>query len=287
MNGIIQQIYYKNIRILDWISRAVIYFREENYDAAIEAVAEVTQDITDVADAIEKNRDYFELVSIESIAQMLEGILNAKHAQDFVLLADLLELQMDSFLCNVQAYIMKKEDLFIFDEALYLKQIRKLKQKIENRTELLNGFDEEIQPVKLLEEGYRIELTSCGLMTVVKKDNTGIAHYLHTNHKISQEAFLLARSWIRPEVDTYYVAGLGLGYHVLALHELVPDASIKILEKDKNIIKLCCAFSNIEELIAHPNITFIYDEQESTFKKIQSKQKNNEKLCIHYPSYGR
>ena len=285
MNEIISNVFHKNIHILDWISKAVIYFREGRYDDAIEAVAEVSEDITQVADVIEKNREYFDLVSVDSIAEMLEGILNAKHSQDFVLLADLLELQMESFLCNVQSYIMKKEDLFFFDESRYLRQIGKLKAKIENNKQFLLDFSEEINPAQLLEDGYRIELTSCGLMTVVKRDHMGIAHYLHTNHKISQEAFLLARSFIRPEVDTYVVAGLGLGYHVLELNQLVPKAKIKIMESDMNIIKLCCAFSNIEKLLDNPNITFRYDYEGNELELDRVRKTENEALCIHYPSY--
>ena len=50
---------------------------------------------------------------------MLEGILEAGHHMDYVLLADLLELQLSTLLCNVQELIMKKEDLSFILHCLF------------------------------------------------------------------------------------------------------------------------------------------------------------------------
>lgn len=287
MESGISSVFHKNIRILDWIDRAILYTREGNYMAAMEAVAEVTDDITAVADAIMKDHEYFSLVSVESIAEMLEGIVNAKQDQDYVLLADLLQLQLESFLCNVQNYIMEKEDLYLFEEAVYYHQLAILHDHLYDSSLFDQDFNEELNASKLLEEGYRIEFSSCGLMTLAAKDLSGTAHYLHTNHKISEEAFLLARSWKKENVNRYVVSGLGLGYHVLTLHELAPDALIEVYERDMNIIKLCCAFSKIEELLESGKVTVYYDKDGSGFAKRQTAIAADESVCIHYPSYLR
>jgi hypothetical protein len=283
----ISAVFHKNIRIMDGIGKAIIATREGDYETTVLSVGEVSEDITFVADTIMKNREYFELVSVESVAEMLEGILQAKHDQDFILLADLLELQMESFICNVQNLIMNKEDLFLYEESVYHKQIDLLKAKLSNSVEFALDYTEELNPTALLEKGYRVEFTSCGLMTLVATDDQNIARYLHTNHKISQEAYILARSWIQSQGSTYCVYGMGLGYHVQQLAKLVPNARIEVYEADMSILKLCCAFSDIEELLVNPNITFIYDPKYEAWSHRMESLPNDTKACIHYPSYRR
>lgn len=287
MKDSISAVFHKNIRIMDGIGKAILATREGDYETTVVSVAEVSEDITFVADNIMKNREYFELVSVESVAEMLEGILQAKHDQDFILLADLLELQMESFICNVQNFIMNKEDLFLYEESVYQKQIELLKSKMSNSVDFVLDYTDELNPTTLLEQGYRVEFTSCGLMTLVATDKQNIARYLHTNHKISQEAYILARSWIQSQATTYYVYGMGLGYHVQQLAKLVPNAKIEVFEADMNIMKLCCAFSDIQDLLTNPNITFIYDPKYEVWNQRMESLAHDTKACIHFPSYRR
>lgn len=280
----IQVVFQKNSRIIDWISRAVIYFREGNETQGLIAMSQVTQDMADVAKEIQNHKSYFEFVSVDSVCEMIEGILAAKHAQDYVMLADLLEVQVDALLCNIQALIMKKEDLFIFHQDIYESQLQRFLDKVDNKELLQQHLDEAIEPEKLLEMGYKAELTSCGLMTVAKRDSKHNTYYLHSNHKVMQEAFLLARNWIEPRVNTYYIAGLGLGYHITMLCELTEKANIKVIERDAYMIQLCCAFSDLSKILSDSRVIFHYDVNGDALKQIVLK-KEDEKLCIHNPSY--
>jgi hypothetical protein len=272
---------------MEGIGKAILATREGDYEEAIISVGEVSEDITYIADSIMKNREYFELVSVDSVAEMLEGILDAKHKQDFVLLADLLELQMESFICNVQNFIMNKEDLFLYDEEFYKKQIQLLKNRLSNSKEFVKDYTEELNPATLLEQGYRVEFTSFGLMTLVATDKLNVARYLHTNHKISQEALLLARSWVDSRCSTYCIYGLGLGYHAQQLAKLVPNAKIILFEGDMNILKLCCAFSDIDDLLNNPNVSIYYDPNYEIWNQTTNNLPADTKACIHYPSYYR
>lgn len=272
---------------MDAIGKAIIYIRESNYEAAIQEIANVTDAISFVADAIMKDREYYDLVSVESICEMLQGILDAKQDQDYILVADLLELQMETFICSVQNYIMNKEDLPIFEQSTYYKQIQDLESKVVDCDIFEEESMEELSTTELLEKGYRIEFTSCGLMTLAAENQNGIAHYLHTNHKISQEAFLLARSWRESNIHTYVIYGLGLGYHIMELIKLDREAAFEIYEGDLNILKLCCAFSNIEEILSNSKVKIIFDPDFSQFEKRRKEVQAHEKVCIHYPSYER
>lgn len=283
----IEEIFEKNIRIMDGIGKAIIYSREGRYENMLLEIGEISEDITYIADTIMKEREYFDLVSVDSVAEMLQGILEAKYNEDFVLLADLLELQMESFIYNVQNYIMNKEDLFMFQEEDYDRRLSLLKQRLKDSVQWEEELKEELNPSRLLKDGYRVEFTSCGLMTLAAKDGKGVAHYLHTNHKISQEAFLLARSWVQGDAKVYILYGLGLGYHVRELLKLKPNAVIEIFESDMNILKLCCAFSHIEDVLLNHNVSVVYDPDGQQYEQRKQHSNGSEKICIHYPSYCR
>lgn len=62
-------------------------------------------------EAITNNKEYFNLVLVDSIMEMLRGILEAYTMEDDMLLADLLELQLLSFIIGVQELIISKEEL--------------------------------------------------------------------------------------------------------------------------------------------------------------------------------
>lgn len=286
MNDDISTIFEKNTRILNGIGKAIIYIREGNYEDAIEEISDVSEDISYIADSIIKNREYFEVESIESIEDMVYWMNEAQRTKDYIFLADFLELQ-ENFICSVQKYIMNKEELQYFEESRYQQQVVKLQKKIVNQDLFQHDFKEEFDKAGLIRDGYSIECSSCGLMTLSAKNRKGIAHYLHTNHKISQEAFLLARTWSNTNSSTYVIYGLGLGYHIIELMSLNPDARFEIYEGDMNILKLCCAFSNIERILNHPDVKIIYDTDCIEFNKRKKLLQTHEKLCIHRPSYER
>jgi hypothetical protein len=211
---------------------------------------------------------------------MLTGILDAKRNKDYVLLADLLELQLVNFLIGVQELIINKEEM-VFDEELYRENIRVL-------TEHSEGLDhhtlDQINTAQLMESGYRIEFTSCGLMTLAA-ENEGFKFYFHTNNKVYTEAFLLARQWFKKEVATYIVYGYGMGYHIRELHKLAPDAEILVYEADVNVIQLACAFSAMENFLDSDNTRLIYDPEFNRLQDRLQSRSESSAFYVHYPSY--
>ena len=206
----VHKIFEQNIELLTQTEKAIIYLREQEYEKALTIVADTAEYINYVADAIVQHREYFDLVSVESIMEMLEGILEAKRQRDFVLLADLLELQLVNFICSVQELIMKKEDYLAFNELDFIKNSILMQEKIMKSDQMLPFFPEEelnhqeqiitneikkdLDPAYLLEQGYVVEFTTSGLMTIGSKDENGTKFYMHTNHSVGKEAFLQARN---------------------------------------------------------------------------------------------
>ncbi len=297
----VHKIFEQNIELLTQTEKAIIYLREQEYEKALSIVADTAEYINYVADAIIQHREYFDLVSVESIMEMLEGILDAKRQKDFVLLADLLELQLVNFICSVQELIMKKEDYLAFNELDFIKNSILMQEKILESDHTLTFFTEQdrkhqeqiitneikkdLDPAYLLEQGYAVEFSTCGLMTIGSKDENGTKFYMHTNHSVGKEAFLQARNWYCKDTETYIVYGYGMGYHIGELIKLAPRAQFEIYESDMNILKLSCAFSRITGLFEHENVKMYYDPD---FIRIQNRVKEmgeGDKFCVHYPSF--
>lgn len=281
----IKILFQTNVELLDTVDRAIIYFREQDYPSALELMQEVSDKMRYVIDGIIGDNEYFELVSTDSLTEMLEGIVDASKAGDYVLLADLLELQLCTLLCNVQELIMKKEDYAFFSEKMYQEQCKAMVKKLENggtkHPEEL--FESPLDPEELLTQGYRVEVTSCGLMTVAVAAQSG-SIYLHSNHKVGLEAFLLARSFAGQEAENYLIKGFGLGYHVAELARQKPDARIDVYESNGRILKLACAFSPLKKILENKNISICYDADGAAWHERVENLKETEAVCLHMPT---
>lgn len=285
MTDKIRKVFQTNIRLLELADKAVYYFREQNYRMALEYMSEVSEKMRDVIDGIIGDRAYFDLISTESLMEMLEGIVEAGNSADYVLLADLMEIKLNPLIYSVQNLIMKQEDDAFYSEVMYREQGEAMKNKLADSGAVSAErlFAEPLNAEELLKQGYRVEFTSCGLMTLAVKGGRGSV-YLHSNHKISTEAFLLAKSWTEEGKDVYLVKGFGLGYHVDELSKLNPDAKIEVYESDGQVLKLACAFSPLRKLLANDKIRIYYDADGFMWKNRVEIPASNEKICLHMPS---
>lgn len=276
----IQNIFEHNIKLLGEMDKAVIYFREQQYNKALSLIADSIDEVKLIIEAIITDREYFNLVNTESMLEMLNGILEAKKNKDFILLADFLELQLINFLIGVQELIMSKEEI-LFEEDKYQENIKAL-TTIEK--DLEEKLVEPINTAKLVESGYRIEFTSCGRMTLAA-ENEGESFYFHTNSKTQSEAFLLARYWYQKEKKIYIIYGFGMGYHIAELHSLAPEAEILVYESDINVIKLACAFTDVKGLLSEDRIKLVYDPEFTLLQDRLTALTQEELFLVHYPSF--
>lgn len=285
MTAEVKKMFQTNVELLELVDKAIIYFREQEYSDALELMPQVSEKMRLVIDGIIGNKDYFELVSTDSLMEMLEGIVEASRSEDYVLLADLLELQLGTLLCNVQELIMKKEEDAFFSETMYQEQCSAMIQKLKcGGTKCPEElFETPLDPEELLEQGYRVEVTSCGLMTVAVKTDRGSV-YLHSNHKVSLEAFYMARSFAKQEANTYLVKGFGMGYHVAELAKLKPEANIVVFESNGQVLKLACAFAPLKKIIENERISICYDADGAAWQERVENLQETEAICLHMPS---
>lgn len=280
MTNNIKDIFEQNIVLLVQLDKAIYHSRRQQHDIALGIIADSMDQIKHSIEAIITNKEYFNLVSTDSVIQMLSGVLDAIKKEDYILLADLLEMQMVSFLCGVQELIISKEEMG-FEEERYSENLKSLKQ---NSTGLSDIHQYPIEPQSFLEQGYRVEFTSCGLMTLAAENNDA-QFYFHTNGKIMEEAFMLASHWYRSEAKSYIIYGLGFGYHIQELLLMASQSDITIYESDINVIILACAFADLKKIFESGRVKLIYDPEYQNFKDTIDKLSEVESLCVHYPSY--
>jgi hypothetical protein len=268
------------MKLLGDMDIAVYYFREQQYATALNMVAHSIDQIKFIIEAIITDRDYFNLVDTESMLEMFTGILESKRNKDFILLADLLELQLINFIIGVQELIISKEEI-IFNEDNYKENILLL---LERGVGFPEELKEPINTVKLLENGYRVEFTSSGRMTLAA-ENEGAKFYFHTNSRIKAEAFLLARHWYQKDAKGYIIYGFGMGYHIEELLAMDNEAYIEIYEADQSVIQLACAFTQVKNLLQNQRIKLIYDPTLELIKNRITSKDENVTFQVHYPSY--
>lgn len=316
MKNDVHDIFIGNIRLLAFIDRAICYFRMGRYDKALEMLGETGDGINDTCEAIINDREYFSALSTESVGEMLRALLEAKHNRDYELLTDLYEMQIAPFICKVQEIIITKEDFLVFDEETYAHNIDLLVAKADasvervdsllhvtgmmNTSEIAEFEDkrerekvnraaalkEPLIPIELLDKGYSVEFTACGLMTVKAFLTKDKSIYLHTNNRVTMESFTLAYSWLEDEIESYIVCGLGMGYHIEELISLAPDSRIYVYESDINIIKLYAAFTQAS-LLTDKRVSIIYDPDGAMLEQRLGNIGRDEKVCVHFPSYRR
>lgn len=202
-----------------------------------------------------------EIVDETTITAELKGLLAVMEQKDYVLMTDILNLQIKPFL---ESLIMP------------LSSLAKEAQPEENEDALLRitGYEYE-------NDGwiYRMEPTSSGLLTLSVTDSEG-TYYLHSNANPYAAAKLMIGQYYDVRASRYVIYGLGLGYHVLALleesHGLVP---VTVYESDEVIIELARRMVDLS-LYEGRCLEIIYDPDLAGFSEAAS----SGTIIIHYPS---
>lgn len=279
MKSMIKTIFQKNTELIGLADKVIHFFREQQYDKALTLVAETIDDITYIVETIMKNQEYFSIVSAEALLEMITGIITAKKNKDFVLLADLYEMQLLNFLSAIQKFIINKEG-FDYHEGVYKENIILWTTRNPYLGDLLKT---ELDPAALMSKGYRVEITSCGLMTLgAEKD--GEKYYLHTNNRVTYEAFLQANHWYKETTENYIIYGFGFGYHIAELRKLAKLSKIEVYESDINILQLACIFTDLKPLLTDVNITIHYDPDYQLINERLRYINSKDEFKIHYPS---
>jgi hypothetical protein len=270
------QLFNNNINLIDIIDKIIYYFHTQNYDKAL-------RNSTIFINKLDSNMLLIQQIAgqerLEILTGMLTDLFAAQNNKDYVLQADLYELQVRRYFRELQQDIVASEG-FIPDENIYINNQNKLNQTDPALYELISSG---VSHMNIEEQGYEVEFTSSGAMTVAILDKQG-RYYMHSNSSASKEGFTLAKSWYKEDITEYIVYGYGLGYHIKELIDIDSSISIEIYEADINMLKLAAAYSNLADVISKPTINLIFDPDHSQLLKKLTQLNDDMKFVIHYPS---
>lgn len=281
-----QEIYNKCILIQYWIQRVITACHNQNYDRAIRSFQTVIATLMPVLEAVFADMEFYnqemDLVNPQGISASLQDITNAQECRDYVLLADLLELQLKPFVASLQGAIRTYEgvdvDADVWESNLSLlgKSNPELKKKLEEyhqryEKETANGT---------WSGKHHLEMTNYGSFTLAGQDDQGV-YYYHSNVDPRAEAMDFAKYYYDIEQDSYLIWGLGLIYHIREMFLLDNGITIRVFESDLDVIYHCFRANRFPRLLREFNFSLVYDPD---FTQIVSALKNAENLIIHSPS---
>ncbi|MBP5385505.1 MAG: DUF115 domain-containing protein, partial [Lachnospiraceae bacterium] len=213
------------------------------------------------------------LIDENVILSELQALMQAMEQKDYVLMADLMQMQTVVFLESVQNALRE----LIVAEAGSGSADNELLDDDHRTDMLLRAAGSSCEADG---KTYRLEPTTSGNLTLSVTDAQGM-YYLHSNAYPAYEGELFAQQYYDADVPAYAVYGLGLGYHVLALckasHGLVP---VTVFESDANVIELARSVVDFGAYEGR-NLKIVHDPVLAAFAEAVS---GNTTAVIHYPS---
>lgn len=213
--------------------------------------------------------------SPDYVVEIMRGLLEAQEQKDYILLADLLSLQVQPFLQELLEQIRSAEGQAFFLDHLdrNLKALSKLDPGLCERLSGLRREDWQDLVVEPTVSGYP---TLC-----IMRD--GKSFYLHSN----QDPYAEARAWVRALPDGqskgYHMLGCGLGYHILALcGELKECYPVHVYEPDVRLLYVMLRYVDVEKYLRAGLLVLHEDAGLRALSEAISRE--GQKLCIHYPS---
>ena len=282
-----QQIYCTNT-LLQGIAFSIIRAcHVQNYDKVVRTFTDLTNNLMSVLDAVFSDLSFYnqemELVNPEGVSASLQDILVAQENKDYVLLADLLELQLVPFLQSVQEAI-RTYDVASIEPSVWERNISVLKQKDETLWKQVLEYHEQYE--KAVAKGtwqgrHHLEDTNSGAYTMAGQDENGL-YYYHSNVSPCKEAMDFAQYYYQPGCEEYVIWGLGLGYHIQEMIKIDDGIAITIYESDMDVIYHCLNAVDMSMYLALPKVKLVYDPE--FVKIIDTLEHITENFILHYPS---
>lgn len=283
-----KQIYKKNKVIIDLATSITDYCKVQNYYKATELLIELVSHINESAESILINIDFYNqngvIMTEESFLTTLKELLEAQESENYIKVADILELQLIPLMSSMQDILKLTGEDFYSEHDYFSKNVEHLRAAkadgVQEAIELLNEeylidrtIENNIEP-----ELYKLESAINGSLTL-KKSKKDI--YIHSINNPERDAKLFAKEYMKDCYDTYIVWGIGLGYHIKALLDM-EALNVIVIEPDINMIYLALTNIDFPEL-SDGRLRIIHDANYTKVANYLGDEKKS-KLLIHEPS---
>ena len=273
----IAKVYYRNQKMIELSGRLIQNAQRQNYYNVAQNQKEMIQCFSEWLENLPAEQEYFsekmDSLQEDVFVKFLQTLLDAQEQKDYILYADMLEMQLLPFLKDLQEIILEREGMFISDEKvektdLFLQRFRKLYDTLQKIPE----------PDA---EEYQIVPAQSGKPSFCIKMEHG-NYYLHSNVDPVVEAEQVVQEYFECDCEHYIVYGLGLGYHIAALNRrCMQSARIDVYESDLNVIKMASIYGLPEEMLTE-NVHIYHDIDCSEIA--HAMQEDSSVLFLHYPS---
>lgn len=282
-----QEIYSINVQLQSVIEQIIYACHTQNYDKVVRTFTDLTNNLMQVLEAVFTDVHFYnqevELVNPEGVNASLQDILAAQENNDYVLLADLLELQLVPFIQSLQEAI-RAYDVASANPGAWEYNMQVLKDKDEVLWKQLMAYHKQYENGNgdgSWQGKHHLEDTNSGAYTMAGQDEKGL-YYYHSNVSPVQEATEFARYYYQLGSEEYVIWGLALGYHVRELMKMDDGIRLTVYESDLDVIYHCMQAVDMSGVITNTHFHLVYD---SDFQKIINALENiTENFILHYPS---
>lgn len=275
-------LFISNMKLLTNIDDFISLCRTQQYNKVINAAPGLLCDIDATTNLLIQNQKYFnqqyDIINNEFLQTMLSEIKSSFELQDYVLLADLCEVQVMPLIKDFQTILIP--DIDIYSTDTYLIQNLELLELTNKPLAMLiknHKYDQQI---------YKLEYSDIGAISLSIINNS-TPYNISTMQNPFEDGKMLAQTYYEANKNHYVIYGFGMGYHLIEMSKLYKDSTLDIYESDLSILKIAFKYTDLTELLESRRISIHYD---SHFTKLsmQLKNINQEKkqscFIVHYPS---
>ena len=277
----IYELYELNIKLQSCCKKAIQVLRCQNYYSGMQLLQYIRQDLDRLMPEVIAYKNLMDTEMQTLFVQSLQALMQAQENEDYVLLADVLELQLLPDLNGIQARLRECFEYQSIQSAIWEENLICLRKRDFQLVELLENCSLQQQCVsESTGASMWIEPTNAGANTLACRDEKGV-YYFHSNNNPYYEAWQLANWYYRPEKRDYMVYGLGLGYHVEALADLDESISVCVYEQDLQVLCRFMQSHKQDKILENSNIKIVYDPELRQFAEDMSEETV---IVIHHPS---
>lgn len=273
---------FKNAVAVNEYSKVVVYeLRRQNYDTGIRywksiavwmntLVSKLYENISEI------NSKYMEL-DLRVLMAPMETILKAQEHSDYLLMSDMIELQLLPMMEQIiQMFVMGEID----EEDTEKTVAYNAKLLALNDENLAKSIEENYA----LDKGYFLEYTNGGEVTLrIEKGKNSF--YMAGNNSVFFDGYLFAEKYYNTDKSKYIVAGLGMIMGVAFLADKDCE-QIDVYESDINVIKAACRYYRLPEFYSQTGVLKIhYDPDFTKFAKAQETADMDETEVVIYQPF--
>ncbi len=236
------------------LHRTVTFLRRQEYFYGMKWMGHLLEEYQQLLTEYVSEPDLMEATGIpaQNLVAVLQNLVAAQQNEDYILLADLLELQVLPFLRQIMT--LSGDGGAEWDFGHFMKNFTWLQSENPMLAQEMFGRDlRETDSIRAEWDRYRERILTAGILpeysedgsvTMSFEDGTG-RFYFHTNIDVMQEAQMLAQSWFSGSQFDYVLYGLGLGYHIEALHDMQKQIYIHVYEANMDVVFMALSFSDM------------------------------------------